>query len=106
MRIEIVTTDDSLASDIMGGYDDTISIPGGATLSYRGTTIHESLKFPETLTFILENVVGPIASGLVGNWIYEKIKGRAKTARIERREVRVVREEIIRVIEETTVREE
>ena len=105
MKIEIVTTDDSLASDMMGG-DDTISIPGGATLSYRGTTIHESLNFPETLTFILENVVGPIASGIVGNWIYEKIKGRAKTARIERKEVRVVREEIIRVIEETTVREE
>ena len=54
MLVEIVTTDDMLASDLMGGSDDHVSIPGGATLTYKGTTIHETINYPETITFILE----------------------------------------------------
>ena len=55
MLVEIVTSDELLASDLMGGFDDHVStIPGGATLTYKGTTIHETINYPETITFILE----------------------------------------------------
>src|SRR5947209_10664723 len=106
MLIEIVTTDDTLASDLMEGSNDQVSLTGEATLTYKGTAIHEAINFPETITFILENVVGPVATGIVSNILYAKIKGRAKKLHIQKREVRIVKEEIIRVIEETTVNEE
>src|SRR6266581_3384052 len=106
MLVEIVTTDDMLASDLMGGSDDHVSIPGGATLTYKGTTIHETINYPETITFILEYVVGPLATSIVSNYIYDKIKGRAKKLRIQKREVPIEREEIIHTIEETTTSEE
>jgi len=104
--IEIVTTDTTLATDLMGGSDDQVSIPGGATLTYKGGTIHETINYPETIIFILENVVGPVTTGIVSNWLFGKITGRAKKLRIQKREVRIVKEEIIRVIEEITTSEE
>ena len=61
---------------------------------------HGGCQLPETIT-ILVSLGTSIATNVVSNWLYEKIKERAATLRIDRREIQIDNGEIKRIIEET-----
>jgi hypothetical protein len=75
----------------------TIEAPGNAMLTYDGLIGKKAVGFPLTLEFILTVTTG-VSTGLVANWLYDKIKGRASTLRINRTEVRMSKGEIGRII--------
>lgn len=106
MLIEIETHDRRLEFDMMESMSLKVgqqhSVPGGAVLTAQGHRGQKSFGMPETVTFLLEYVGGPIATGLVSNWLYAKMKGRAEKLRINRREVHIDKVEIKRSLDEIT----
>lgn len=103
IEIEIETRDGELVSDLMETSSPSIgqqkSIPGGATVTFKGEFTRKTFGFPLTIELAISIGVGVI-SGLIANWLNGKIKGRAATLRIDRREVQIEKGEIKRVIEE------
>lgn len=102
LRIEVDTTDRSLANDLREGQIDSgsptvIPIPGDATFSVDHLVKRYALEAPETIVAIL-GFGKDVAVGLVAAWLYDKFKGRAKTLKIEETEVRIEKREIEIVI--------
>lgn len=98
LRLEIDTTDRSLANDLSGGQydvdpDKAVALPGNATLKIDHLIKRYAVDVPETIVALLD-VGKDVAIGLVSAWLYDKLKGRAKTLKIEETEVRVVQSEI------------
>jgi hypothetical protein len=102
MHIKIDTDDRQISYDLMGNTTSlvrgaTIKVPGNAMLTYDGLIGKKAFGFPLTLEFILTVTTG-VSTGLVANWLYDKIKGRASTLRINRTEVHMSKGEIERII--------
>lgn len=102
MKIEIDTTDRALSSDLVRGAEgveegQTVDIPGGAKLTVIALVKRYAVEFPETIEAILTFGSG-VASGVVASWLYDKLKGRATTLRIEETEVQIDKGEIQRII--------
>ena len=102
--IEIHTDDKELPDDIMNvanstAVDNKVEIPGNATLVMRESLVKKAFGFYETIELALSFGSG-IVSGIVGNWLYEKIKGRATILKIDRTEVQLNKGEIERVLVE------
>lgn len=99
MELEIHTHDKQLLSDILDkssvSRDDTITISGNTRLIYKGTTFRLAAGLPEIINFTLT-----FGSGVVANWIYDKIKNRTEKITINRKEIILDKEQIKRVIEE------
>ncbi len=105
MDIEIKTYDKSLIFEILGkrsaSIKDSVDIPGKAKLTYNGTFICKSIGIPDTINLALTFGSG-VASGVVANWIYDKLKGKTEQISINRTEIEFEKEQIKRVIEEST----
>jgi hypothetical protein len=102
IRLTIDTDDRRLAFDLMGnpnriGSGTVAAIPGEATLTLRTMLVRKGLGLPETLDLLL-TFGGGVASGVVANWLYGKLKGRNVRLRIEEHEVEIDEGEIKRVI--------
>lgn len=101
--IEIETRDGELVSDLMETSSPLIgqqkSIPGGATVTFKGTLFRKALDLPLTIQLSI-GLATAVTASLIANWLSRKIKGRATTLRIDRREVQIEEGEIKRVIEE------
>ncbi len=102
MKIEIATQDRQLGFDLMGtpdflGSGTKVEIPGKAILTFDGLSGKKSFGFPQTLEFLLTFTTG-VSTGIVANWLYDKIKDRASKIRIDRTEVEISKGEIERII--------
>lgn len=100
--LEVETYDKQLNSAIIGeqqkvSREKIVNIPGNAILKAKGITIHKAFGFSETLQFVLSFGSG-VASGIVANWIFQKIHGRATKLKIERVEVELNKESIERIL--------
>ena len=127
MLIEIETYNLHILSDLMGSSSfktgQKADAPGGATITLGNMTLKRSAGIPDTITLIVSfagTTMTSVGIGLFTNWLYDKLsKSSVKTLRIDRREVRIEREEIthtvteatrryqsVQIIEETTFRED
>jgi hypothetical protein len=102
MQLEIDTEDRKLGFDLVGTSNSLspgtkVEIPGSAILTFDGLIGRKAFGFPVTLEFILTFSSG-VSAGIVANWLYEKIKGRALKLRIDRTEVQINKGEIERII--------
>ena len=78
---------------------DKSPIPGNAYIEYQNTYIRKALGASETVKFIITFGSG-VGASLVATWLYNKLKGRMNSLRINRRIVELDKGEIARVIEE------
>ena len=60
--------------------------------------------FHQTIELVLSFATG-VSSGIIANWLYEKLKGHVSKITIERTEIRLEKGEIERVIHETIKKE-
>jgi hypothetical protein len=110
LHVEVDTDDHDLAFDLMSrpellGPGTSTEIPGYATLTVESLTMRKAFGFPETVELALSFGTG-VASGLVANWLFAKLRGRTVSLRIERTEVQVNAGEIERIIRETIEQKE
>ena len=100
--IQVSTHDKQIAFDMMGGSNSfsagtTVDIPGNASLTASGIIGRKAFGLTETLEFVLTFGSG-VTSGLVASWLYDKLKGKAASLRIERREVQIDNDEIKNIL--------
>ena len=81
------------------------TIPGEATLTLRSMFVRKAFGAPETLELLLSFGSG-VASGVVANWLYGKLKGRNVKLRIEEQEIEIDEGEIKRIISRTIEKSE
>ncbi|MCI0659101.1 MAG: hypothetical protein L0170_18765 [Acidobacteria bacterium] len=109
MRLEIDTHDRSLLFAIMEATSLSTGqrkvIPGVGTIVYGDQPIAKAFGLPQTIELVLTFGTG-VTSGVVANWLFRRISGRAVSLRIERREVAIEEGKITRVIEEIIERSE
>jgi hypothetical protein len=94
--IEIQSKDEGLVSGIMEApkkMDIKADLPGNAVIM----KVHPSIEGKEMFLLSFGTEIDP---GLLGSWLYEKIKGRATKLLIDRIEVQIDKSEIERVISE------
>lgn len=105
MEIKIETSDGRLVADLFEaasvdvlhkGHQSTL--PGNAVITLQSVGKRRSLA-PEVVTFLL-GASSSVITNIVSSWLYEKLKGRATTLVIEKREVQIDSEEIRKVLEE------
>jgi hypothetical protein len=103
LRISIETQDRRLIPELFDnpktmGPGLTVPVPGDAQLRMGPWVQRRAFGAPEPLELILSFGSG-VASGLVANWLYAKLKGRPETTlRIEEHQVDLEQGEIKRVI--------
>jgi hypothetical protein len=109
LHLGIDTHDNKLAFDLVNsttvGPGTSASVPGPATLTISEMHMRKAFGIPETLDVVLSFGTG-VASGVLANWIYDKLRNRAVTLRIEETEVDLDAGEITRIITRTTERKE
>ena len=110
VTIEVDTLDRQLGFDLFGpgkslGPGVSTELPGDATLTLERLHIRKAIAVPETLQLVL-TFGGGIATGLVANWLYDKLKGKAKKVRIDRVEIQLDEGEIKRILTESIEREQ
>lgn len=94
--IEIQSQDEGLSSEIMEGpkkMDIKADLPGNAVIM----KVHPSI---EGKNMFLLSFGTKVAPGLLANWLYEKINGRATKLRIDRADVEINKSEIEKIITE------
>jgi hypothetical protein len=94
--IEIQSQDEGLSSEIMEGpkkMDIKADLPGNAVIM----KVHPII---EGKNMFLLSFGTKVAPGLLANWLYEKINGRATKLRIDRVDVQINKSEIERIITE------
>jgi hypothetical protein len=94
--IEIQSQQEGLPSEIMEGpkkLDIKADLPGHAVIM----KVHSSI---DAKKMFLLSFGTNIAPGLIANWLYEKINGRATELRIDRIDVQINKGEIERIITE------
>lgn len=105
--IRIETHDTLLVYDLLekdtANKGDVISIGDGASLRYRGTLIQLQEGIPEVIGFIL-TIAKDIGVGIVSAWLYDKLKNKKATLRIDRTVVEIDKGEITRIIREKITR--
>jgi hypothetical protein len=106
MLIEIDTHDRQMVGDLMETANEGLlevgyqrSVPGGGVITYQGTVVRKSFGVPETISLLL-TVGGSVTINLISSWLYDKLKGRTTTLRIDRKEINLEKGEITRIIEE------
>lgn len=101
--IEIETNDGFLVFEMLGKKQaekgENIAIGDGASLQYDGTLIQLAEGIPETLMFVL-NIAKDIGVSIVAAWLYDKLKNKKATLRIDRTIVEIDKGEIERIIHE------
>lgn len=104
IQLYIDTEDQKLGFDLMGTPNSLtagtkVEVPGNAILTLNNIIVRKAFGVPTTLEFIV-TFTGGVSAGIVANWLYEKIKGRASKIRIERTELQIKKGEIERIIVE------
>ena len=108
--LEIDTHDSGLGFALFGanatiGAGTSVELPGDAKLTCQSLYIRKALGAPETLTLVVSFGSG-VAAGLVADWLYEKLRGRATSLRIDRVEIQIEAGEIRRLLVEKIEKKE
>jgi hypothetical protein len=102
--IEIETHDRDLEFDLMGNPPSLeqsveLILADGSKLAWQPGTARKAHGLPTILHYVL--VLGrDVSVGLLVNYLFEKLKGRATVLRIDRQEIHIEKGEITRVITE------
>ena len=81
-------------------------VPAGVTIDIPEVIERRGVGFETVATAILSFGSG-VAAGVLANWLYEKLHGKPSTRlTINRIEVQITRDDIIRVIQEEITKEE
>lgn len=108
VRAEIETHDKMLGYDLfeskelLRGHTEK-SVSEDASVRFEGSIFRKAEGLPEIIELTLifaKEVVKPIILGIVSAWLYNKMKGRAVTLRIERSEVEIDKGEIEKILME------
>jgi hypothetical protein len=108
IQLEIETYDNLLSYDLLETPSPSpnyqLTLPGGAALSLLDLQIRKGADFPEIIKMVISfaaNAADEIAVSLVASWLYDKLRGgKAKTLRINRREVHIEKGQITKIIVE------
>lgn len=76
------------------------SIPGPATLVFGGYETQKGGIERKIVVTIVVSFAVSVAGSLTANWLFEKLSGRAKAIRYQKREIFVEEGEIRRIIDE------
>lgn len=105
MRIEVETTEKRLPTQLLDA-DEPIAgairvIPGGAQIQYRGRISARGALpgSPELFEFVLTLASGA-SSSLIASWLYDKLRGGARTIRIDRTVIEITPEGLHRAVKE------
>ena len=104
--VQIETTDRGLDIEMLGAghvsLDTQISLSDGSTVTWAGAplTKFDGEPYVFNLVAALASGASAVAAGVVGNWLYDKLKGRAVKLRINRTEVEIEPNKIRIVIEQ------
>ena len=84
----------------------TEGAPDGVSVTLHPINASRSVEV-EAIATVVISVAGSVAVNLLSSWLYDKLKGKPKTKlTINRTEVLVVRDEIVRVVHEEINKEE
>jgi hypothetical protein len=104
LNIEIETADRELEARIFetssfSAGETRITLSDGSTVTYAGTLVRKSIGIPDVTHLVIELATG-VGTGVVGNWLYGKLKGRPAKLRVNRTEVEIEPNKIRIVIEQ------
>ena len=102
--IEIETRDSRLEFDLMGSPVMLESgvhhvLPDGSVLAWQSGPLRKGYGQPWILHFIL-TYGKDVSAGIAASYLFNKIKGRSTTLRIDRKEVQIEQGQITRVLTE------
>lgn len=102
LLIEILSHDRNLVAEILGLQQKssnlkTASIPGDAIITKKESFTRKAFGGLEILEFLL-SFGSAVASGVVANYIFQKINGKASSLRIDHIEIEINEQEIKKVI--------
>jgi hypothetical protein len=102
--IEIETHETNLDFELMGSPPMLESgvqytLPDGSTLVWQSGTVHKAVGAAKILHFFL-TYGKDVSAGVIGNYLFSKLKGRSTTLRIDRQEVQIEQGQISRVLTE------
>lgn len=107
--LHIETHDLRLGFDIAGIANSlkagtVVDLPGGAKLEYQGSLVRKAFGIPEVLQFVLDASLD-VELGLLGAWLYDKVKDKGVVRIIiNRRVVTEITEQGIRQVLEEEIR--
>jgi hypothetical protein len=102
--IEIETHDKELEFDLMSNPSALqqgveVILPDGSKLAWQPGELRKGFGLPKILHYLL--VYGrDVSAGVLGSYLYEKLKGRATVLRVDRQEIQIEEGEITRIITE------
>jgi hypothetical protein len=102
--IELETHDKELEFDLMGNPPSLekgveLILPDGSKLAWQPGPMRKAFGLPQILHYIL--VYGrDVSAGVLGSYLYEKLRGRATALRIDRQEIQIEKGGITKVISE------
>jgi hypothetical protein len=105
LEVEIETHDRMLefemfeATSGLSAESSRVTFSDGSTVAYGGTMVRKAVGFPAIVHVAVE-LATAVGTGLVTNWLYDKLKSKPAKLRINRREVEITPEKIRIVIEE------
>ena len=111
MELLIDAADYHLLFDLRGSVGiptagEAVEIPGGATLTFGRVLERRGVDIPLTIELAL-TFSGGVASGVVANWLWQKLASRAKKVKIDRFEMTEITEDRFkRIVREHIEREE
>jgi hypothetical protein len=109
IKLSLDTEDRRLGFDLLGttrlNAESSAELPGGARLKFQSIIARKAFGVPETLELVLTFGTG-VASGVVANWLYQKLKDRNVKLRIEEYEVELEEGEIKKIISRVIERKE
>lgn len=104
MHLEIESSAANIPSVLFGSADprvgDSISIPGGATLSYSSSASRRG--FGPGAAYVTEFVItfaSGVASSMVASWLYDNIKNRITRLSIDDRPISISEESLREILE-------
>jgi hypothetical protein len=102
--VEIETQDRELEFDLMDNPASLqqgveVILPDGSRLAWRPGPLRKVHGLAKILHYVL--VYGrDVSAGVLGSYLYEKLKGRATVLRVDRQEIQIEEGEITRIITE------
>jgi hypothetical protein len=102
LNFEIQTSGPLLAFELLGRpksieIGKPVPVPGLGTLCLEEMREQRSVDLPTVLKFGITFATGAVSS-LAANWLYEKLKGRARSLRIDRVEIQIDEGEIKKIL--------
>lgn len=104
VMLEIETNDRKLEWDLLGSpkvllAGVSVTLPDGSVLAWQPGILRKGHGFPQVIRFVL-TVGRDVGIGVLGNYIYGKLRDRATKLRVDREEIQIEEGEIVRIITE------